>query len=296
MKSSSVKHFAKSAWKSIVRNSTLSIASIVTVALTSFLFSVLLLTLLNTNNIVKDVESKVELEIFLEQDVTSTQKINIDKILKENTHIVSIEFIDKSKALDKFQEQLGEDNDALVEGFEEENPLPESYIIRVDEINSIELVAEEFDEVDGVKKIDDNIEIVNKISSFTSGIKWIGAAILIILIPVSVFLIMNTIRLAVFSRKKEIGIMKFVGATDAFIRWPFIMEGMFIGVVGSLISVILMNYSYIFVFNRFDKIIEGINLISPHYVQLNLSILFLLCGAFIGIVGSILSIRKFLRV
>ncbi|WP_461205924.1 permease-like cell division protein FtsX [Clostridium sp. DL1XJH146] len=296
MKSSSVKHFVKSAWKSIVRNSTLSIASIVTVSLTLFLFSMLLLTLLNTNNIVKDVESKVELEIFLEDDATSEQKVNIDKILKEDIHIVSIEFIDKSKALEKFQEQLGEDNDALVQGFEEENPLPESYIIRVDDINSIELVAEEFNEVDGVKKIDDNIEIVSKISSFTSGIKWIGAGILIILIPVSIFLIMNTIRLAVFSRKKEIGIMKFVGATDVFIRWPFILEGMFIGFVGALVSVLFMNYAYVFVFNRFDNIIEGVNLINPNYVHFNLTILFLLSGTLIGVIGSVFSIRKFLKV
>lgn len=296
MKISSIKHFFSSAYKSIVRNKTLSIASIITVTLTLFLFGVLLLVMVNANGLVKDIESKIELQVFLNEDVSVSQKMEIEKKLKLNEHVKEIIFITKEDALDEFKEQLGEENKELVQGYEENNPLPESYVIKVDSPKSIEIIAEDIKNMDGIKQIEDDVELVNQISSFTNGIKWVGIVIIVILIPVSLFLIMNTIKLAVFSRRKEISIMKFVGATDAFIRWPFVIEGLIIGFLGSLMSVLLLNNIYFAIFNKLSGAVKGLDIIEPNAVLLQLSVCFVLGGCAIGILGSVLSLRKFLKV
>lgn len=296
MKISSIKHFFSSAFKSLVRNKTLSIASVVTVTLTLFLFGVLLLVMVNANGLIEDIESKIELQVFLNEDASISEKMEIEKKLKLNEHVKEVSFVTKEEALEQFKDQLGEENKELVQGFEESNPLPESYVIKVDTPESIELIAEDVKDMTGIKQIEDDVDLVNQITSFTNGIKWVGILIMIILIPVSLFLIMNTIKLAVFSRRKEIGIMKYVGATDAFIRWPFVIEGLIIGLLGSLISVLLLNNIYFAVFNKLSGVVRGGNIIAPNTILFQLTFWFVLAGCIIGILGSILSLRKFLRV
>ncbi|GAA0177623.1 permease-like cell division protein FtsX [Clostridium sediminicola] len=296
MKISSIKHFFSSAFKSLVRNKTLSIASVITVTLTLFLFGVLLLVMVNASGLVKDIESKIELQVFLNEDASVSEKMEIEKKLKLNEHVKEVAFVTKEEALEEFKEQLGEENKELVQGFDESNPLPESYVIKVDKPESIELIAGDIKDMAGIKQIEDDVDLVNQITSFTNGIKWVGILIIIILVPVSLFLIMNTIKLAVFSRRKEIGIMKYVGATDAFIRWPFVIEGLIIGLLGSLISVLLLNNIYFAVFNKLSGVVRGGNIIAPNTILFQLTIGFVLGGCVIGILGSMLSLRKFLKV
>ena len=296
MKISSLKHFFSSAFKSLIRNRTLSGASIITVTLTSFLFGILLLTMMNANGLIKNVESKIEIEIFLNDDATVENKMDLETKLNSIESVNEIVFVTKEDALNEFKRQLGEDNQGLIQGFEENNPLPESYVVKVASGDAIKDIITEIDGMIGIKKVKDDVELVNQITSFTNGMKLVGAIIMIILMPVSLFLIMNTIKLAVFSRRKEIGIMKYVGATDAFIRWPFVIEGMIIGFLGTGIAVILLNNVYILVFNKLTGMVKGGTMIVPNQILTSVTIYFLIGGCFIGILGSMLSLRKFLKV
>ncbi|MCY6483307.1 permease-like cell division protein FtsX [Clostridium aestuarii] len=296
MKISSLKYFSMDALKSLKRNKALSMASIITVSLTLFMFGIFLLTMLNANNIIKNVESKLEVQVFLKDDIKQADKESIERTIKSMDAIVDVEYETKTQALDKYKEQLGEENKELLEGLDKENPLPESFIVKVEKAEGIEKVVDEIKDMTGVEEVGANEEIVNKIASLTKGVKWIGLAALVILIPISLLLIGNTIKLAVYSRKREIGIMKYVGATDGFIRWPFIIEGMIIGLIGSLVSTVLLNYLYKFTYYKLSSAIMMLDLIKPAYFLGSVLWVFVIAGITIGALGSILSIRKFLRV
>lgn len=296
MKISTLKYFSIDAFKSLKRNRTLSVASIITVSLTLFMFGIFLIAMLNANKLVKNVESKLEVQVFLKEKISESDKNNIEKTVKNINGVVQVSYETKEQALEKYKEQLGEKNEGLLKGFDKENPLPESYIVKVKSPELVQVVVSNIEKKSGVEEVVANRELVDRIAAFTKGIKWVGAAALIILIPISLFLIGNTIKLAVYSRRREIGIMKFVGATDGFIRWPFIIEGIVIGLIGSLISGLLLHYSYNLIYHKLSVSVPMLNLVSSTYILGNVLWIFILSGIVIGSVGSIMSIRKFLRV
>jgi cell division transport system permease protein len=137
---------------------------------------------------------------------------------------------------------------------------------------------------------------VDKLITISTTIKWFGIVIFVILIGVSLFLIGNTIKLTVYARRREIGIMKYIGATDWFIRWPFIMEGVVIGIFGSVVASLLLYYGYKFIYMKMATNFLMIQLINPSYILNTVLIQFILGGIFIGVIGSITAIRKFLSV
>lgn len=296
MKISTLKYFSIDAFKSLKRNRTLSVASIITVSLTLFMFGIFLIAMLNANKLVKNVESKLEVQVFLKEKISESDKNNIEKTVKNINGVVQVSYETKEQALEKYKEQLGEKNEGLLKGFDKENPLPESYIVKVKSPELVQVVVSNIEKKSGVEEVVANRELVDRIAAFTKGIKWVGAAALIILIPISLLLIGNTIKLAVYSRRREIGIMKFVGATDGFIRWPFIIEGIVIGLIGSLISGLLLHYSYNLIYHKLSVSVPMLNLVSSTYILGNVLWIFILSGIIIGSVGSIMSIRKFLRV
>lgn len=296
MKISTLKYFSIDAFKSLKRNRTLSVASIITVSLTLFMFGIFLIAMLNANKLVKNVESKLEVQVFLKEKISESDKNNIEKTVKNINGVVQVSYETKEQALEKYKEQLGEKNEGLLKGFDKENPLPESYIVKVKSPELVQVVVSNIEKKSGVEEVVANRELVDRIAAFTKGIKWVGAAALIILIPISLLLIGNTIKLAVYSRRREIGIMKFVGATDGFIRWPFIIEGIVIGLIGSLVSGLLLHYSYNLIYHKLSVSVPMLNLVSSTYILGNVLWIFILSGIIIGSVGSIMSIRKFLRV
>lgn len=294
MKINTIKYFFIDALNSLKRNTTLTLASVITVSLTLFMFGIFLLTMLNANQILKNVESKLEVSVFLKDDIKAQDKQNIEKALKGVDGLSNITYINKEEALERWKKQLGEENKDLVEGLQDKNPLPESYIVRVESADTIKDVVESTKNQSGIEKVVANEDLVNQISKLTKGVKWVGFAALIIMIPISLLLIGNTIKLAVYARKKEVNIMKFVGATDWFIRWPFIIEGVIIGLIGAIVSSAVLQYSYRLVYQKLSSVIMMLNLITPGYFLMNIIWIFILSGILIGGLGSILSIRKFL--
>lgn len=296
MKFSSIKYFVIDAYKSLKRNRTSSLASLATVAATLFIFGVFMLTLLNVRQAVSELESKVEVKIFLEDTITIAEKSDLENTLKNIEGVKNIETETKEQALQKLREQFGEENKELLEGFEDRNPLPESFLVKVKSPEVINIVVTKVKDMPGIYTIEDGRETVDKIIAVTKTVRWIAIAIFMILIVVSVFLIGNTIKLTVYSRRREIGIMKFVGATDWFIRWPFIIEGVIIGFAGALLSTIVLYYGYSYAFSKIKSTLILVKLVQPSYVFFAISWEFMAIGIIIGAVGSITALRKFLHV
>ena len=296
MKISTLKYFLKDAMNSLKRNITVSTASIATVAATLFILGIFMLTILNVNQGIVNVESKVEVKIFLKDDITTAQKTELEKNVKAVAGVTSVTFESKEQALANFKDQLGNQNQSLVEGLEKNNPMPSSYIVKVNDPTTITSVVEAVKGKAYILSIKDGREIVDKIMSITNTIKWVGSAIFVILIGVSLFLIGNTIKIIVYSRRREIGIMKYIGATDWFIRWPFIIEGVFLGVIGALIADGILFYAYKVVFAKVTTGLLMMQLVPVSYVYTYILGLFMLAGILIGAIGSSISIRKFLAV
>lgn len=296
MKINTYKHFLLDALRNLRRNRTLSTASAATVAASLFILGVFLLTILNVNVAIKDVESKVEVKVFLKEDIKMNEQSDIEKAIKDTAGVVDVTFESKNDALKKLQEQLGPENKDLVQGLEKDNPMPTSFIVKVEKPEMVTTVVDKVKGMPGIDSIKDGRQLVDKIMSVVNTIKWVGIAIFLLLIGVSLFLIGNTIKLTVYSRRREIGIMKYIGATDWFIRWPFIMEGVLLGVLGALLSLILLYFAYRFAYVKLMAQVVTMQFIRPSYVLSIISWEFLLSGILIGGVGSIMAIRKFLTV
>lgn len=297
MRFSTIKLFITDAIKSLKRNKTISFASIATVMATLFVLGAFVMILLNVKVGIMDVESQVEAKVFLNDNIKiSDQKDILNKINKVSS-VTNISFETKQQALNQWKQQLGSKNKSLLDGMEGNNPLPNAYIVKVKNPDDITNIEKAITGMPGIYQISDGRDIVSKISAVTKTIKWVGIILFIILIGVSLFLISNTIKLTVYARRREIGIMKYIGATDWFIRWPFIIEGMVIGFIGAVISDILIYVLYSMAIEKASSFVSMMmTLVSPMYFVVNLSGLFLLGGILIGALGSLLSIRKFLIV
>ncbi|WP_416175590.1 permease-like cell division protein FtsX [Clostridium sp.] len=296
MRISTIKFFIQESFRNLKRNKTMSIAAITTVAATLFILGISLLTLTTIRQGILQVESKVEVKVYLKDDITSKQKDAIKNKIESIDGIVNLDYETKQEAVDKFKTQLGEQNESLVEGLKKDNPLPNSYIVKVKTPEIVSQVVNSIKGMDGIDTIQDARGVVDKIIKITNAIKWIGTIVLIILIGVSLFLIGNTIKITVYSRRKEIGIMKYIGATDWFIRWPFIIEGIVIGIIGAIVSDIVLYYMYKIVYVKASYAPLLMCFVNPQYVYTHILGIFILSGSIIGAVGSILSIRKFLAV
>jgi Cell division protein len=296
MKLNTLKYFMRDAANSLKRNKTLSISSATTVMATLFILGIFLLVMLNVRLGILDVESRLEIQVFLQKNITAEQKTALEEKIKENSNIKSYTFETQEMAIKKLEVQFGKDYKYLMEGFEKDNPLPESYIIKADKPENVSKIVSSISPLGGIEQIKDGKEIVDKLIAATNALKWVGLGLFIILIGVSLFLIGNTIKIAVFSRRREIGIMKFIGATDWFIRWPFIMEGAVIGILGALGADILLYLGYKYLITKIQKALIISTLLQPGYILISLLPYFLILGLIIGCIGSIISIKKFLDV
>jgi len=291
-----IKMFTLDALKSLKRNKTITLASIITVSATLFIFGVFLLVAQTINMGVESVESKVEIKAYLDENITTTEQSNIESIINEVEGVKEVYYETKEEAFENFKERLGEDNSILTGFSEERNPLPNSFVISLLEPEAAMRVEDALTGVRGVEDVGNERETVEKIIGLAKLIRSMGIVIFIILVLVSLFLISNTIKLTVYSRRREIGIMKFVGATDWFIRWPFIIEGMFMGLAGGVIAFGVVYSAYRLVYADVTQSMFYAELVTPVYVLQNFSWQFGVTGLVIGALGSFIALKKFLDV
>jgi cell division transport system permease protein len=299
MRISTFKYFVMDALKSLKRNKTVSLASVATVAATLFILGVFLLIVFNVNSGLEVIGSKLDVKIYLEDNIGITDKSALERALNDVKGVTNIKYETKLEALANAKKQLGEDGEVLLKGLEKEdkNPYPTSYIVSVENPLIVDDVVKAAEGLSGVEEINEVRELVDKIIKITDTLKIVGLMLFAILISVSLFLIGNTIKLTVYSRKKEIGIMKYVGATDWFIRWPFIIEGMMLGISGAIVSTVGLYFAYKIIFQKFASSLLkflGFTIINPQFILSTVLWQFMLGGLIIGAIGSVISIRKFL--
>ena len=261
-----------------------------------------LLTIININSLADYIESSVEIKAFLEEELDSSQVQTIGERIARVQGVKEIDFETKEMALRKYREQLGDDG-SLLEGLEgENNPFPSSYIVKVEDPNTIGSIADEIAVFKGVEEIQYGKDVVEKLLASTNLIRVVGTVLICILAFISVFIISNTIKMTVVARRKEIRIMKYIGATDSFIRFPFIIEGLMMGIIGAAFAsgmvAAIYNYFYKSMHSSFGGIFVMISgYLAPYSQSLyDTSLILLGVGMVIGVAGSGISLRRFLKV
>lgn len=293
MKISTVNYFIGDAFKSFKRNKTISIATIITVLVTFIVLGVFSLVAENLNLAIGGLEDKIELVVYLDDNITPIDKKEIQVKINSQQGVKEIQYESREDAFKKLQEN----NAGILKGYTlEKNPLPASYIVKLENMSYAPAIREAVKDLDGVESVSDEQESIDTIQNLIKFTKIIGTVLFIILIGVSIFLIMNTTKLTVYVRRKEVGIMKFVGATDWFIRWPFIIEGILIGLIGTFLSIIALYFLYKFVISFIAARVIILNLIPVSYVFTSLLWKFVLGGILVGGFASYLALRKFLVV
>ena len=244
MKINTITYFIVDALKSIKRNITVSFAAMLTVLVTFFVLGTFTLVGLNFNKTIEDVADKIEIKVYLQDDIKLVNQREVEIKLAEQEGVKAVTYESKDEAFTKLKKDL-EGNSGMLEGYSlENNPLASSYIVTLEDASYAGDVSKAVEDMTGVESITNQQELIEKISNVVDFVQILGVVLFFVFIGVSIFLIMNTIKLAVYSRRREVGIMKFVGATDWFIRWPFVIEGMIIGAVGSLLATAILYFIY----------------------------------------------------
>ena len=290
-----ISFFFKEAFGSLRRNYFMTAAALVTVLLSMAVLGVVMVFASSIDGMLSDLKSKVEITVFLKDTA------NADSIEKLQAQIVSwpevkdSEFVSKDKALERLREQFKDHPEINLDSLQS-NPLPASFEISLKDPEQVDVVAARFTSNTNVDEVKYGKEIAERIFSVTSTIRNVMLVFLILLGAVSVLLISNTIRLSIYARRHEVEIMKLVGATNWFIRWPFVIEGVTVGLVGAgmALALVLIGTSFVF-----DKIRQSLVFMSVPFDLLSpwrLAAVLLLAGVVIGALGSGLGLRRFLNV
>jgi len=296
MKINTITYFIKDAFTSLKRNRTISIASVITVLITFFVLGIFMLVATNINKGITNVQNKVELKIFLKDDIKLIDQREIEIKLREIEGVKDIVYQSKEEEYKNFQATTN-DNEGLLKGYTlQNNPFSASFTVKLESPEYTSIVSEAIKDFEGIETIGNQQELVDKIIGIVNGVKVVGLGLFVILIGVSIFLIMNTTKLTVFSRRREVGIMKFVGATDWFIRWPFVIEGMVIGLIGATLACGALFLAYNGLVKWIASQLVFISLIPTTYILTTLSWQFMAGGIVVGGVASVIALRKFLVV
>ena len=295
MKFSTKWYYIKETFTSLKRNSLMSIASISTVALSILVLGMFLTMVLNVNNLASHLENQVQVTIYMEDSASAEQLKQMEKVLRSTPGIVKVTPRTREQALADFKKRLG-GQQKLLAALGEDNPFPASFEIQVDNPERIPQLVPQFQQMPGVETAKFGQEVVEHLFQLTRVLR-IGGVLLIILLAIAtLFIISNTIRITVFARRREVNIMKYVGATDWFIRWPFLLEGMIMGFVGALIASVALYKGY----NAIQAKIYGTLAffpMLPSWPTMGWLCGGLVCvGTLIGALGSSISLRKFLDV
>ncbi|MBS5935506.1 MAG: permease-like cell division protein FtsX [Veillonella sp.] len=296
MKLRTFSYFVKEAFKSMRRNGLMTLASISTVALSLFMLGVFLCGVVNLNNMAASLETQVQLSVYLKDDLTTNQIMETGKAVKSQPNIKELKFVTKDQALQDFKSRLGDDQKQMIDSLEGVNPLPNSYIVTFENPQDVKLAAKELATVPGVESVHYGQDVVDELFKITQIIRIGGIVLIAFLAAATLFIISNTIRLTVFARRKEIAIMKYVGATNGFIRWPFVIEGMLLGCIGGLIAVACTGEFYYFITSEIEQSLAFFPLVPMFPIFYQLAVALLIIGIFVGAIGSAISLRQYMRV
>lgn len=285
-------------FRNVFHNKKSSGASLAIMCATMLIFGLFFMIIENLNNAVETLETQQGIQVFIQKTATDAQMEQIGEQIQAIDGVNKVTFVSKEDALNQTKEKL-KDKQALIAGWDEFNPFKASYLVTLTDLKLSSQVQDEIKKIDNIDSIQSRDETINGLVAIANGVRIVSAVILTLLVLISIFIIGNTIKLTVHARRKEISIMKYVGATDSFIRWPFVIEGIIIGIVAALLSILVLGIAYSLITNAAaNSIIStmGIKLLSFTDMTTLLVIVYMVLGIGIGALGSSISMRKYLQV
>ena len=313
MRPSTIWYILKQGFINIRRNWMFSVASVLTMTACIFLFGIFYSLIVNVNYIAKKTEEKIPIAVFFEEGTTQEELDEVEKKIRERPEVEDVVFVSGDEGLENYLNNMYPDGDEMTEEVKEsfkdlfleynnENPLEDSYNfqVTVKEIERQDELVSYIRTLPHVRKVRQSSEAADTLSSFNQILYYVSSGIIGILLLISVFLISNTISVGISVRKEEIGIMKYIGATDRFVRAPFVLEGIFLGIVGAIIPLTLLYFLYIrairLIVENFSVLGGSMRFLSVAQIYRTLLPIGLLLGIGIGWIGRFLTTRKHLRV
>lgn len=300
MRTSNATYLVKKGISSVWKNFLMSFASFSILMVSLLLVSCALLLMVNVNTIMGNIEDTNEITVYLEENVTDEQVEHIKSVLEKNDDLTDVQYVSKEQALEDFRNDMAEYSELL--DYLEENPMPEAFLVRVKDLTKIRAVDKALNQIDGVEKTKAPYDFASVLTHIRNTFSIIGGAVLLALIVVSIVIVSNTIRTSVFARRNEINIMRYVGATSGFIKTPFFVEGMFIGILAGAAAWGLTWLVYDSVFSLFSADLTlwqmfGFYGLTP-FEDIMWLVLAVNCaaGALLGAVGTVISTGKYIKV
>ena len=288
----------RDAFKSVIRNFSLSLASITCITITLIIIAAALLLSNNVKNFTNEIEKDVTIVAFLDSDVKDDVRENFETAIKKNLNIETFNYKSKTEVKNEMAKENKTFSSVLSEWDDASNPLKDTYTIKVRDVKDIGKTAKEIEKMDGVNSVQYGEGLVEKLVGVFDAIEKITYVAALALIIVTIFLIINTIKLTIFSRKREIGIMRLVGASNSRIKLPFVIEGIILGMIGSIIPILVVVFGYTTLYDYFGGVLFSpvIKLVSPTPFVVNTSLIILIIGMVVGMVGSARAVRRYIKV
>ena len=288
----------RDAFKSVFRNFSLSLASISCITITLIIIAVALMASINVNNFAKVIKEDVTIVVFVERDTTQEKIEEIDKLINKLNNVSTVEYKSKAELKTEMEENSSVLASTMKDWSEDENPLKDTFKVKVKDIEEISETAKSIEKIDGIDSVNYGETMVNKLLTTFKVVEKGMIVAVGALIVVTIFLIINTIKLTIYSRKREISIMRLVGASNISIKMPFVIEGMVLGLIGSIIPIILIIYGYFAAYNHFDGQLYSplIQLIKPEPFIYYTALVLLTIGIAVGMFGSYTAVRKHLKI
>lgn len=302
MRISTVGYSMKQGVKNIGRNKMFSLASIATMAACIFVFGLFFAIVMNFQYIVHKAEEGVAITVFFDEEATQAQIEKIGEKLEKHEGVKEIKYVSADEAWESFKDQYFGDEEELAEGFKNDNPLAgsDNYEVYMNDVSAQKDLVEFAKGLDGVRKVNKSDTVANTLNSVNKLVWYVSAVIIAVLLVISIFLISNTVMMGITVRREEIAIMKYIGAKDSFVRAPFVIEGVLIGLVGAVIPLIVLYFMYTkaiaYILAKFSLLGNILDFLPASQVYKTLLPVGLALGMGIGFVGSFFTIRKHLRV
>lgn len=295
MKIQTIEYYFREVLLSMIRKRWMTFASIGTVAVSLFVLGVFLILVMNINKMASSLESQVQISVYINDGLDEAGRKEIEQMTRDMKSVSEIKYVPREEALKKLQERLGE-NKKILDALGESNPLPNSFLVTVKNPEDVQKTAVLIADLYGVDEVKYGQDVVANLFELTHLIRFFGFILMGLLLFATIFIISNTIRLTVFARRKEIAIMKYVGATDWFIRWPFVLEGVGLGLIGGGVSAFALRSFYSAMVDKIYESLAFLPMVEQYPFMNYLTIALIVAGILIGILGSTVSLKRFMEV
>jgi len=298
LKLSRLKYSFSEAKKNVIRNGLMSVASLFTISCCLFILGVFLILSINVNSMTEQIKDQCEIQIYIDPNASPERVAQIGEEARSVPNVKEATHVTKEEAFEYVKNDVFKGKEDLLAGIEDSSFLPDAYKIVLNDIGQTAATVSALEKITDVYKVENRQDVVNGVLSLSNTVKRFSIVIMLVLLIIAIVIISNTVKLTVFNRRREINIMKYIGATDRFIRIPFVLEGLIIGFLGAVLAFLVVFWGYFALVNYMENSLNfGIfKLVRAGQVAPMISVIFVVFGSLIGVVGSTISMRKHLHV